>query len=771
MATGDITNIEVAASGKTISFDIEGLTYGSVTKIETGKSITVSCTSEGYSNAGVLGTVARTNIKCVWYGPNATAADAGGGNCTVTLWLREPIHDDDVDVTIDIAAGSFSDGSNSNNVVSGGSATNSSTLDYPQLVGMLGITHYQILEGTVEIPVFSMCPSWYPSAASTTPGDMGVACVTINLNDGGDNIQTITSPSKYQVTPTGSPAYGTAPTYVPEFVGSFDTTSLTDGALTSTIVCYPKIGDADSIITITPTFYANGGGTLTKYYAYVDGTGPDPGTVSSVEATAAADPFASIGQAIKAAAVAGRQNVVIKVAPGTLTVAGSVDYTARSFTYWCTVQPYDGHDYTDTIIKPSSDQTIFSVNHLRFKNLTLDSSGYKVIGAPGAAANNYYWFDGCDIIGPGRWKDYAVFGNVQYAWLTGGSKWEKSFETIYGSYSLFLASGVWFDEIGDNCRVNSVGLGFIVTNQGSYMTDVGEITGATYIASGDPSGHNYVVRKTGAFTNYTHGEATHAYCGVDVTTNFAEVSGKIDDDAIWLASDPGFGASPASIWLMGGNASSPAHADVYQPNASSNNSNHAIVNAIIKADYQALFENDTAAGLGITRAVYANILLHPSYYNFVDFSGTSGGEFGTMGFFNCSMYSPSSYQYFSTASVASYDNLCMVGNVFSKFFVNGVEDVEPFLQDNHFVLATDACGEDKTTGSAGVDSDGLPLAGSTLIGRVASPLPFDVYGNTRASLSAVGAVAYTLEYSSTPLPKPNPKIPGLKPYQMWIAPE
>lgn len=275
MAIGDITSPVISANGKQVTISIEGMDGTLITQIESNKTCTLNCTSEGYS-ASTLGTVSRSML-CSF------VSASGASPASIILAPIEPIYNDDVSVTFDADVAAFDDGSNTSTVTSGVSATGTVTLDYPlintRIAGVLDSSNnikvkYSDIDGTVTAEAVAL-----GAFANGQPA----SAVKFELNDGTTTLtQTVLFMSRSKYNPTrfyaacvaaglvASDPYTTNSGGSGVYAASFDTTLLVDGAATLTITAYPVVGDAASVRIDSWALYINNSASLTVSNRWFD---------------------------------------------------------------------------------------------------------------------------------------------------------------------------------------------------------------------------------------------------------------------------------------------------------------------------------------------------------------------------------------------------------------------------------------------------------------------------------------------------------------------
>lgn len=417
MAAGDILSATILATGWEAEIVVEGFkdggtyAFGDLDANVSNAKVDFTVVSEGYNTSGTLGTKTRhvygTRVVQKAYPDQATANEVeSGGNVTLTIALSDYIYDDDntgagksgTAPTVTIASGWYTDNgtggsSAANNVATNLAVTNSSTQDYPKVVGRWAVVPYQVVkDATFDLEMVA----FHRFSESGKP----VACVTFVTKEGATTKETITATAMVK-----SAAEDSLPCYRAQLTAS----SYTDNAVvTCDFTAYPWIGDADSVLASTGTaglitlgslplvmdpdndYAGDANGPLC---AVVSPTGNDgTGVHSTTYATAAANPYATIRGA--GAALAGHnggdgQGCIIYLTEGTHSViAGSGSCACTDG--WLTIQPAPGAAKANVIIAPGSSYYI-GVGKPRFYNLTIAPTSSSYIGA--SSTSHPFWFD------------------------------------------------------------------------------------------------------------------------------------------------------------------------------------------------------------------------------------------------------------------------------------------------------------------------------------------------------------------------------------------
>lgn len=365
MATGDILSCAVRADGWSVDVTIEGFTTGAsydFGSLDDSPATTVAPTfsvavvSEGYSAAGVLGTVARTvygtHVVRKPY-PNQASKDetVSGSDLVVRVALSESIYNDDknggagtsgTDPTVTISAGWATNTGGAAQTSAAATAlacTNNSTLDYPKVIAQWAWGH---------TPAFRRVTAAFDIGCIAYHGH-GIACVAMSATDAHAASISGAATSKTDHTMSASGLhYESYDLAVP-------VTGMTQGDdITLRYIAYPNVGDADSITdteSVTDIFYSPNGNTRITCtcdktgalidYAVVSTTGNDTtGAKSTTLATAAASPYLTVGKALASGAT------VIYCREGTHDILGSTPVSVAARNYYIEIAPYPSEAVT-----------------------------------------------------------------------------------------------------------------------------------------------------------------------------------------------------------------------------------------------------------------------------------------------------------------------------------------------------------------------------------------------------------------------------------------
>jgi hypothetical protein len=496
MATGDILSCTIDTDGWWATVIIEGFVdegtydYGlGANNDPTDAKVVFTVVSEGYNSAGTLGTTTRTvygtrTLRKAY--PNHAVLDEteNGGNLEIKVALSEFIYDDDntgagksgTAPTVTIGADWYTDdgtggSSNGNNATTDLTCTNNSTLDYPKVIG-----RWDNLAGAMAgdrvTAAFKM--------ACLAVHKFGIAAVRFDA-DG----QTSLNNENETVTSTESEAYSVSGLRREFYrTANVSLTSFTDDELIDLrFRAYPVVGDADSLLDTDDVTaaaseclgYAKATIVCNKdddgdLYAFVDGTGPDPGTVSATLATAQADPYATIGQAIADGA-----NVIYLTA-GTHEALGDNPAARVTTDEWVIVQPAPGVSKASAICQISEEGVIGDrayrcerlryhnlsmtienaadsylwgegVNFLRFTNCTFDSSNYsgKPTIGPGMGSLATYYHNCDGDISTDNWH-LTGFGVNNICYVFEGTKINGTAGSAHGSNATYAMVGCLVDK-------------------------------------------------------------------------------------------------------------------------------------------------------------------------------------------------------------------------------------------------------------------------------------------------------------------------------------
>lgn len=365
MATGDILSAVVRADGWSMDVTIEGFTTGATYDFgsldDTPATVaapmfSVAVVSEGYSAAGVLGTINRTvygtHVVRKPY-PNQASKDetVSGSDLVVRVALSESIYNDDKNggagtsgtnpaVTISAAWATNTGGAAQTTAAATALAcTNNSTLDYPKVIAQWAWGH---------TPAFRRVAAAFDIGCIAYHGH-GIACVTLSATDAHAAAVsgTVTSKTDHAMSTSGL--------HYESYDMAVPVTGMTQGDdITLRFIAYPVVGDADSITdteSVTDIFYSPNGNTRITCtcdktgalidYAVVSTAGNDTtGAKSTTLATAEASPYLTVGKALASGAT------VIYCRTGTHDILGSTPVSVTARNYYIEIAPYPSESVT-----------------------------------------------------------------------------------------------------------------------------------------------------------------------------------------------------------------------------------------------------------------------------------------------------------------------------------------------------------------------------------------------------------------------------------------
>lgn len=397
--TGDIKSVSINADGYSASITVEGLStggtyaFGIATKNDpTNLKIVFSLTSEGYNNAGTLGTIARTV-----YGVPCTAPDIGamrkaypdhadpdetvsGSDVVIKIALSDFIYNDDISITVDVAAGWYTQDGNASLAANDLAVTNNSTLDYAKVIGAWAVPQRQVIVGTsihVEFVAF------HRAGSAGKP----VACVKFTATDDHSHSVTTTVTTLAQ---SSDSLWGKILVYQADL----DLSTFTDGDTpTVRAQAYPWVGDADSVLDTndgTYTFptpkYTDLGFRLDKVgdhgHTCVSSSGNDStGTVYSSKSSAeAGNHFLTIAAALTALQSYNNTNAGHNDAGGGWIYLGEGTWTLNSanggtLVEWVTITRMSTAAKASTILQPAAANSAFPT-FMRLYDITFSGSYY-----------------------------------------------------------------------------------------------------------------------------------------------------------------------------------------------------------------------------------------------------------------------------------------------------------------------------------------------------------------------------------------------------------
>lgn len=444
MATGDILSCTIRDDGWSADVVIEGFVDGAAYNFGTlddaepttaTPKVTFTVVSEGYNASGVLGTITRTvygtHVVRKAYPNHATLDETeGGGNLSVRIALSEFIYDDDntgggksgTAPTVTIAAGWCTNsgsggGSETSAAATNLTVTNSSTLDYPKVVGNWSWPdRIRIGSGVgAESSLKLRCTAFHAFAQNANP----VACVAFSATD--EHAHTATS------TQTAMQIDATMPDAlkVSEYVADLAASTFDQGdVITANFIAYPWVGDADSILDTSvnsaytdddwrprPHYYlCDKSGTFGVTYAVVDPvSGNDTtGVASPTLATAEAAPCLTIAYAIKKIRDYNNTNLsrpncsagVVYLLAGTYTSSGAdVSTVFSGDKCWVIVTPHSSTNEAGVVINTNgtSANRTFKSTYVQFKDVTFTQADANYIVRHDVTGTRLVWLNSCTL--------------------------------------------------------------------------------------------------------------------------------------------------------------------------------------------------------------------------------------------------------------------------------------------------------------------------------------------------------------------------------------
>ena len=495
MATGDITAVSINADGWTADITVEGLAdggtydfgYGAGNNPSTAK-IVFSVTSEGYSNAKVLGTKARTvygtltqNESPAAVGalrkpdPNETSPEEtiSGDDVIITIPLSSFIYDDDTDITVSIAAGWYTESETPTNVCTDLEVTNNSAADYTRPIGNWAIVPRQTFLGT---SIHLEFVAFHRFAEAGKP----LACLEFTITDAHSNEVTalVTAMSKSSDSPYGK---------IIVYQADIDVSTLTDLDLcTAQVQCYPWVGDADAILDTNDAVYSFPTPHYTNLQFRLDKTGKHghacvsaggndgTGVVYASQALAeAGNHYLTIAAALTALAAYNNTNAGHNDAGGGTIYLDESTWTLNSsnggtLTEWVTITRQSTAAKANVHMQAAGSGSNIPT-FLKISGVTHDGTTYFT-----GSGSRCLWIDDCTGATSGSlhayWSPYCAVTNSSGVWAN---------EFIgYGTAKLTYAF-----VRGVNCTTKHRTYGFCVL--GSKNLYVVDRTSATYQESSD----------------------------------------------------------------------------------------------------------------------------------------------------------------------------------------------------------------------------------------------------------------------------------------------
>ena len=343
--------------------------------------------------------------------PNEASAEevVSGSDVKIYFWLSDFIYDDDNTITVDVAAGVYTESGTPNNSTTGYSVTNDSTLDVPAPCAKWSWPGYRkIIDSTFDIRIVG----FHRDATDGEP----LKYVKFSVTDEHINTETVTKDA--------SEIDSSMPDVnkVIEFIGDFTSSDFTTlDELTCNYIAYGHrtnaagtegLLDSSDAVNSQPTpQYAPQTLLLdtgdTHGYAFVSSAGNDgTGTVYSSQAAAeAGNAYLTIPAAITAIQTWNNTYASHNDAGGgTITLKDeshiiNTDNGGASYSAWLTIKAMTGHGISDTTITVTGTSQDLP-QKTKIENVTIDNTG------------NYYWNgDNTDLL----WLhqcDMATVGNV-----------------------------------------------------------------------------------------------------------------------------------------------------------------------------------------------------------------------------------------------------------------------------------------------------------------------------------------------------------------------
>jgi hypothetical protein len=530
----------------------------------------------------------------------------------------------------------------------------------------------------------------------------------------------------------------------------------------------------DAVITVDATVVGTNGGTRTletlSFVVNPNGTRPAP--VAYVDATLGDDATGAVNNASKPylttrEAIVDLRNylngqgqglqgngAIVRLRPGTHTATKTVWGDVDCDDEWLTITTDTGGTRDNTILAAPS--ATLNVGKLRLKGITLDRSAgitYILTASSGYGATAQTWFDDCHLIGAGQWieSSYVMSGNITTTYYTDCLIENVDYATGR-SGDIPVARGLTIRHIGNDAFVNrNMIVNCTVDDSDPDISDIPEITNATYYNSGHPSGYSYVVEQAGAFANYE--QSPWRYFMVDkLNTQAYEIVEKLSDDAVRLSGP--IDESPASV---SGIVSTTWHADIFQLWGGVTNNHDNIVIYGLRAtncNYQGIF----AMGRGPTAVdsdptVAQGVALVNVFIEMTNNSQAQASAWGRqvnhMVMWHCTLPN-SKFNFWDDKFGTTPDwpvvitNGSFVGNSFYCLTLNHTDSIDwSDCDQNHFQIFSGAQvitrGTNQTLGMPNLTAFGRPT-GAPLTGRIV-PLrvPADASGQARTAPAAVGA--------------------------------
>lgn len=384
--TSTFSNPQISPNGEYITFTTSGGTWAG--KIVVNPLLmTINCTTPSSDAVGVSNILAIT--RRVGYRASYAAN-------VMTVWLSQPIYSSTTGITVTMATGAVSVGSDSNNALSNVAVTNNSTrpITIPKghIIGIVeGRTTLKVRRDVIQ-------SAFHVEAFGTHEG--GIRVVKFDITDGTTTITryaTEETRSIYQDTAIidnsqwSANSNGGIGVYTS---GSVDYSAFIEGEITITATFIPKIGGPTVARTISWVLACNSAGGYIERVRYCDNVSGndawDGTTAAFVSGTTG--PKLTLQAAVLSAGSVNGGATSAKTVPIVKLVGGTSESPRTYLIYqgtgsgnaipshthtWLTFQPAEGHDAT-TVRFANHSGTLSGVGsrirRIKLKNLTHDIS-------------------------------------------------------------------------------------------------------------------------------------------------------------------------------------------------------------------------------------------------------------------------------------------------------------------------------------------------------------------------------------------------------------
>lgn len=540
MATGDVLGASVHSSGLYIEVEFENMSSGgnydynlSANNDPVTNNFKVDLTRESFDGVGVPTTIAwvlYSGYRKRQFSPNDSLADetVNGSNVIVRMYLSKQIYAGDSNITIDVGAGLYNDGTNDNNAATSYPVTNNSTLGYFQTTGHFSRGYHGRRIGFDEVTLQETSSSTYQVRVKAFGNDFkdGQPVRVVKITMSGQT--SLHSQSVFVTAPTIDPEnkYKDAIPFA-EYIGEIPIAGFTQGEKVDlNFIAYPWVGDATNILDtsavvgtmpstrpVTQTVLCDKDHTYGTSIAVVNTTGDDgTGVVvdySSFDDQTPPAAFLTVGGALNAIRSYNNTNRtrddhgggIVYVQTGSYTWVG-VGVTQTDPDTYATVALYPGLSRGDVSFTSQGGDNDFS-DYAMMHTLEFDMSSGNIMSGP-----RFAWYFDCLFTQGATTHQYtdnaAAFISGGYGHLSQGLRGFSARNTTH-----HVTGFEWDSTVEDACahfmagvKVNSGRLGCNTKISGSNLPriDGGILSDCKFCVNDDGRAINFYGKTEGDAT-------------------------------------------------------------------------------------------------------------------------------------------------------------------------------------------------------------------------------------------------------------------------------